>query len=385
VRVGSQLNHHPPGRSRSRVPRAGGPLGALRALGPLRVLRAFGAFGALRALGPPGVLRALGPPGALRALGPPGVLRALGAFGAIGLVVAVLAGCGLGAGSAPTAINLTVTHDFGAHVVRSWSAPAVRGQETVMSLLMRNAAVTTRYGGGFVESIDGLSGGAAQGRPLDWFYYVNGIEASQGAAETDVHPADRVWWDLHDWSETDSVPAVVGSFPEPFVNGTDGKRLPVRLECAVVSSAPCRTVSARLRALGVLAPLAAIGPGNEPETLRLLVGPWTAVSGETALHEIESGPRSSGVYARFSADGGTLTVLDERGAVARTLTAGAGLVAATRYAEEAPVWVVTGTDEAGVELAARAFDEADLHDRFALALAPGGVPVPVPAVVSSGG
>jgi hypothetical protein len=298
-------------------------------------------------------------------------------------MVALLAGCGLGAGSAPTAINLTVTRDFGVHVVRSWGAPKVSGQETVMSLLMRNVTVSTKYGGGFVQSIDGLSGGSEGGQPRDWFYFVNGIEASQGAAATNVSQGDHIWWDLHDWIQTDSVPAVVGSFPEPFVNGIDGKRLPVRIECATVSSEPCQTVSERLRVLGVLAPLAAIGPGNEPETLRVLVGPWTALSGNPTVRGIESGPRSSGVYARMSADGSTLTVLDEQGASARTLTAGAGLIAATRSGEEDPVWVITGTDDAGVRLAARAFDRAALHDRFALALAPGGAMLALPAPAPS--
>ena len=88
-----------------------------------------------------------------------------------------------------------------------------------MSLLIRNARVVTRYSGGFVQSIDGVSGGRERGRPVDWFYYVNGSEAPLGAAATVVHPGDHIWWDRHDWSQTDHVPAVVGSFPEPFVNG----------------------------------------------------------------------------------------------------------------------------------------------------------------------
>ena len=254
-----------------------------------------------------------------------------------------------------------------------------------MSLLIRNATVTTRYGGGFVQSIDGRSGGESGGQPIDWFYYVNGVEAPQGAAATNVHPGDHIWWDLHDWSQTDSVPAVVGSFPEPFVNGLDGKRLPVRVECAAISSAPCQTVSSRFRALGVLAALAAIGPGDEPETLRVLVGSWTAVGGNPTVHQIQDGPRASGVYARFSASGSTLALLNEEGATTRTLTAGAGLVAATRSGEAAPVWVVTGTDDAGVEEAARAFNQISLANRFAIALAPTGATLPVPAPASPGG
>ncbi len=248
-----------------------------------------------------------------------------------------------------------------------------------MSLLLRNDKLTTKYGGGFVESIDGLSGGQEEGGdPLDWFYYVNGIEASKGAAATNVHPGDHVWWDLHDWSQTDDVPAVVGSFPEPFLNGVEGKRLPVRVECAAAQSDPCRTVIARLRALGVPAAVAAIGSGAEPDALQVVVGRWTAVHGDPSVQSIENGPRASGVYARFAASGQTLTLLDGKGVATATLTAGAGLIAATKDVESAIVWVVSGTDEAGVQRAAQAFDTSSLQNHFALAVTAAGVPLPVP-------
>jgi hypothetical protein len=289
-----------------------------------------------------------------------------------------LAGCGLGLGPTPKDVQLTITRDFGAGVMQVSRAPNVVGQETVMSLLQRNTTVATRYGGGFVQSIDGHSGGTLGGDPVDWFYYVNGVEASRGAADTNVHAGDRIWWDLHDWSQTDDVPAVVGSFPEPFLHGIDGKRLPVRVECVELTGEPCETVVGRLRAAGVPAALAAIGPGDEPSTLRVLVGPWPAVRATPATQAIERGPRASGVYARFAENGQTLTLLDARGRATRTLAAGAGLVAGTRYGEEAPVWVVTGADAAGVSRAAHAFGEATLRNRFALALEPSGTARPVP-------
>lgn len=300
------------------------------------------------------------------------------------LVAVPLAGCGLGAGPVPSAVKLTVTSGFGARVVRVFKAPKVRGQETVMSLLMRNAPVSTRYGGGFVQSIFGLSGGGlSSGQPVDWFYYVNGVEAAKGAADTVVAPGDHIWWDRHDWSQTDDVPAVVGSFPEPFLNGLEGKRLPVRVECAVASSAPCRRVLIKLGDLGIPAALAAVAPDGAPESLRILVGPWSEISGDSDAQSIEHGPRASGVYGRFSPQGNTLTLLGERGETARVLGAGAGLIAATRYAEEAPVWVVTGTNEAGVRAAALHFNQSTLENHFAVAFAAGGVPVAVP-VASSG-
>ncbi len=44
------------------------------------------------------------------------------------LGAAALVGCGLGAGPAPTAVQLLVTRDFGGHVLHQTGAPKVSGQ-----------------------------------------------------------------------------------------------------------------------------------------------------------------------------------------------------------------------------------------------------------------
>lgn len=293
------------------------------------------------------------------------------------LCLLALGGCGLGAGPVPKGVSLLVTRDFGAQVLHASAHPRTAGAETVMSLLERNDRVTTRYGGGFVQSIGGLSGGHENGQPVDWFYYVNGVEAGKGAAATNVHPGDRVWWDLHDWSQAESVPAVVGSFPEPFLNGYEGKRLPVRVECSRAESAACQTVVARLQGAGVPAATSATGAGASSETLRILVGPWQAIASETTAEQLRKGPRTSGVYAIPSASGQSLALLDEGGRSVATLSGAAGLIAAVRQGETAPVWLVTGTDEQGVSMAAKDFDEASLRDRFAVAVSPAGLqPLP---------
>ncbi len=54
-----------------------------------------------------------------------------------------------------------------------------------MRMLERSFRVSNRYGGGFVQSINGHSGTSAQ---RDWFYYVNGVQAKQGAATHDGAP-----------------------------------------------------------------------------------------------------------------------------------------------------------------------------------------------------
>jgi Domain of unknown function (DUF4430) len=305
--------------------------------------------------------------------------RALLGVSALALVgLLALAGCGLGPGPTPGGISLSVTQDFGALPVGYAGTPRASGQETVMSLLMRNYQIKTRYGGGFVESINGHSGGTQAGEPIDWFYYVNGVEAPKGAAETNVRSGDRIWWDLHDWSQTDNIPAVVGSFPEPLVGGIEGKRYPVRVECSEPSGSACATVHARLSALGVPVAGAAVSDEEEQLTIRVLVGPYSALGDSLSVHDIGAGPHYSGVYARFSDGGSVLSLLDPAGSVVRKLGAGAGLIAATRYGGEAPVWLVTGTDAAGVKRAANSLRESTLHNCFALALEPSGTPQPVP-------
>ncbi len=291
------------------------------------------------------------------------------ALAALALSLAAgLAGCGLGAGPGGTGARVLVTRDFGTRELGARIHQDLPSSETAMRLLERDFHVTTRYGGGFVQSIDGLAGGHEGGRPVDWFIYVNGMESQVGAADVTLHDGDVVWWDRHDWGATEDVPAVVGSFPEPFAHGAGGKRYPVVLECADDVDQACTTVADRLGAAGVIAGRQTLGTGVGQDTIRVFVGRWSEVRHDAALELIDHGPASGGVYARFSADGRQLSLLDPRGDAVRTLGARAGLVAATRFEQQAPTWVVTGTDVAGVGAAANALDERTLARRFALAL-----------------
>jgi Domain of unknown function (DUF4430) len=287
----------------------------------------------------------------------------------------IAAGCGLGPGPGTGDVTVTVTRGFGSGQIGLASRGKVLGSETVMRMLERSFRVGTRYGGGFVQSIDGFAG-----RPpkLDWFYYVNGIQATAGAASTAVHRGDRIWWDLHDWSAAISVPAVVGSFPEPFVHGSGGRRLPTVLECAGDVTGACADVSKALSKVGVATPRQLLGTGSGSASLTVVVGTWSDIRPELAANLIERGPSASGVYARFGGPGGDrLELLDPGGNVARSLGAGAGLVAATGDSSSEPIWLITGTDRAGVLAAARALSPSRLRDHFALA-AQGGAYLPVP-------
>jgi hypothetical protein len=293
-------------------------------------------------------------------------------------LAALLAGCGPGSGKGADGVSVVVTRDFGVRKVGSARVARTPGSETVMRFLQRKFTVRTRYGGGFVQAIDGLSGGYEGGRQVDWFYYVNGIEADKGAAATKLHAGDRVWWDRHDWGAARGVPAVVGSFPEPFRSGAEGKRLPTQIACTDDAGAACSEAKSRLAAVGVKIASSAFGTGGGTETLRVLVGPWSSLRADPVARRIEQGPGTSGVFATFSGGGRRLTVLDDRGRRGASLGAGGGLVAATRLRDQQPTWVVTGTDAAGTLAAARALREGRLRNRFALAVeGSSALPVPV--------
>ena len=195
-----------------------------------------------------------------------------------------------------------------------------------------------------------------------------------------MHKGDRIWWDLHDWTVTNSVPAVVGSFPEPFVHGTGGKRYPTTLECGAGMTAICSRVVLGA-ALGRRPARRARRSGPAPETTRssLVVGTWPrgqgADRGQPARDRPAAQRRLRALRERGHARCNCST---PAGHVARTLGAGAGLIAATRDTVSAPTWLITGTDTAGVTAAAAALTQDRLKDHFALAVAPGGTDIPIP-------
>ncbi|HKI91789.1 MAG TPA: DUF4430 domain-containing protein [Gaiellaceae bacterium] len=132
------------------------------------------------------------------------------------LLAVGLAACG---GSGHGKATLWITRDEGHTVLLAAQVPA---GETAMQALERSATVSTRYGGRFVQSVNGLAGSISSEH--DWFYFVNGIEGTSGAVEYRLRPGDVEWWDYRDWGTAgETVPVVVGAFPEPFLHGFGGR------------------------------------------------------------------------------------------------------------------------------------------------------------------
>jgi len=288
---------------------------------------------------------------------------------AVALAVPVVAGCGLGEGEEQEGgASVRITRDFGRTLLGATSVARVREDQTVMRLLRSEFDVETRFGGRFVQSIDGLAGRGAGGE-VDWLYFVNGVEADEGAAEYELSPGDRVQWDYRPWDVAMRVPAIVGAFPEPFAHGLEGRRRPVRVECEDAEAAVCEEAKERLHAVGVSTAGASIGaPGTETVT-RLVVARWPRARIVRGAAGLEEGPEETGVFVRFVAGRRVLELLDEDGRVARRVEPGdgVGLVLAMRPRDEELVWLVTALDQRGLEAGVRALREDRLRDAFAVA------------------
>ncbi len=185
------------------------------------------------------------------------------------LTVLVLAGCGgseSGGGAAgdggvapDRAATLWVTRDFGSEVVLTAEVPA---GDSVLQALDRHADIETRYGGRFVQAVDGIEGSLQDQR--DWFFFVNGIEPGIGSADVELQPGDVAWWDYRDWSRREAASIVVGAFPEPFLHGWEGERRPAEVEAPAGFEREVRALS---RTLG-----GRDGKG-EPNVFRVVVEP----------------------------------------------------------------------------------------------------------------
>lgn len=294
------------------------------------------------------------------------------------LALLAFAGCG-GKAEVPTGgkVSVTVSQNFGETRLEPTASQTAAEQDTVVNVL-EAARFQVRANGATVEEIDGVSSGRQGGRPVQWYSFVNGIATPEGAAERRLYKNDRIWYDLHESTAGGKVQAVVGSFPEPFRSGIDGKKYPIRIVCMAPEDRSCDEVEERLQAAGVTKLTRSNLESSPGQVLRVLVGTWKELRKDIAARTLETGPLESGVFAKPNVAGDQIQLLDPEGEVEKTLGPGSGLVAATTFLEQRPTWLITGTDDVGVAAAAAALTEDMLRYRFALAIEQGqGVPLPV--------
>lgn len=252
-------------------------------------------------------------------------------------VVAIAAACGTSKTQPPAqdapGVRVDATIDWG-------RAQLIQGRGRTGSVLDATrsvAKVRTSYGGRYVAAIAGQAGDGTS----DWIFWVNGLEAPIGAAETRVRGGDVVWWDRHRWAGRVHVPAVVAAWPRPVTRGLDGPN-------RGISADP--PLAATLRALGVetAAPAATSGP-------RVLVdGAAELIDRDPGWRAAMAAPEAAGLTAWIDETG--VRVWDaRRGRDVAVPSAVAVIVATTDgfAADDPPIIAVVGVTAAAAKAAAQ--------------------------------
>ena len=255
-------------------------------------------------------------------------------------------------------VRVVTTRDFGQELIFDETLE-VAPDTSAMAALIQVAEVETTYGGGFVNAINEVRSGYAgsQKSKADWFFYVNGIQSNVGALDYKLHDGDVQRWDFHDWSFRHFIPAIIDGFPSAFRNGFGGEvrptlivyqdnmgRLAEKLEKDLVQLA---VNDVGVRSLGELT-------DSEKESSNLLL---ICLPDHSLISELNQNWQRLGFFAYF--ENSNLVVLDTGGELTAKFGDGTGLIQATQNpwntkgigACENVVWMISGTDEAGVESA----------------------------------
>jgi uncharacterized protein RhaS with RHS repeats len=302
---------------------------------------------------------------------------------------AALASCGQ-VDETGVGVRVLITTDDGARTLIDRRGVDTEDEEPALAVLRRATRVAVD-GRGAMTTVAGRTAGSGR----TWTLWLNGaplrtgelkatgedinlqqLPKVNGARTTEVHNGDTLWLDLRP-AGAPTPRGVVGTFPEPFQHGQEGKRWPVRVECAEERGQACRMVRDALVRFGIPAVTNLVRSSYNPGSARISVGTWTQIREDPAAGLAERGTRTSGIAAVPSKDGRRIGLTDPQGDVVRTLGAGTGLIFGSRYRDEPPSWAVTGTDDAGVLRAAGALDETTLKGKIAVAVTGGDV-LPLP-------
>ncbi len=274
-------------------------------------------------------------------------------------------------------VTVVVTQDFGKELLLEQETE-IEADTSAMAALQTVADVETKYGGGFVSSINGISSeceGASQSKK-DWFFYINGITSNIGARDYILRDGDVEHWDFRDYSYHQFIPAIIGDFPQPFHSGYQDKLKPTLVVYEEVFSAEAEALVKKLEGYGVTEVSAVsydLLSNEAKENSNLII---IAVPQNILISELNNAHKKLGFYAYFEQN--TLISLDAEGNPSRKFVKGCGLIQATQNpwnpkgigSGENVVWVITGTDVNSIKNTAEmlATDNDGLHHTFSVVI-----------------
>jgi len=281
-------------------------------------------------------------------------------------------------GSLSSAVTVVVTWDFGNEVLLEETV-AIEPDTRAMDVLQKVASVETKYGGGFVDSINGIGAGSEEAgkSPMDWFLYINGIASNVGAADYILGDGDVEHWDFRNWSYHQYVPAIIGNFPQSFRRGYKGNIRPTVVVYEAWLGSEAESLVEHLERAGILDVSAVSGDqlsGEVREQNNLII---LAEMDSGVIAEINSAYKKLGLSIYF--DSGKIVALDADGNTFREFGSGSGVIQATQNpwqpkgvgAGESVVWMVTGNDETGVRSAVEALMYQDFKYAYAVVISGG--------------
>ncbi len=251
-------------------------------------------------------------------------------------------------------VTLIVTTDFGRETLFDEKVAIQKGY-TVMEILEENLQIETKYNGSFISSINGIENdnGAKSGQRKDWFYYINGICADQGAMAYNLNNGDTIWWDYHEWGSTNTMnTSVIGSFPEPFAHGYGVDKHPT----IIMSTEANTNLANGLKKALEQAAVQSVEIHTLDETLlqnkkgpTIVIGEWNEVKEIEYIQTLNKAYKKAGLNMHFN--GKELELFKSDGTIAMKKTKHTGMIASfgEGLGDAKPVWLVLGLDDKGVE------------------------------------
>lgn len=277
--------------------------------------------------------------------------------------------------------RIVITQEFGQNLMLDETITVPSGA-SAMEALREVAEVETKYGGGFVNAINGLRSEYNLGIQRDWLFNINGISSNKGAGNYILQDGDTQHWDFHDWGFRMFIPATVGGFPEPFIHGFGGQDRPTAVVYADGFESQAETIEDLLIDLGVqnvsIQQASHLSTDDKQSANVFLIG---TVDDNGLISEMNGAWDRLGFFVHF--EGTEMLVYDGEGELSAECGSGCGVIQATQNpwnpkgtgACENVAWMVSGTDEAGVNAAIEALlnQQSDIEHAFAVVVIDGKV------------
>ncbi|MFB3765197.1 MAG: DUF4430 domain-containing protein [Methanotrichaceae archaeon] len=256
-------------------------------------------------------------------------------------------------------VTVIVSSDFGNKTLVNATIPYEPGMSALKAL--QKVCDVEADGSGFVNGINGLrsqyTGMGDDVKPMDWFYYINGIFATVYATGYTMHPGDVMRWDYHAWDENNAMGGMTGALTgdlfAAFAYGYGGKVPPTYIVDTGGYAEEAQKVSDAFNRWGIntkVVKASDLSPEEKTEGSLVLVGALDT----PMVSEINGHYDDLGLLYHYH--DGKVDLLDYLGSVTTTLD-DCGIVGSSKnpfnpkgsYMGENVIWVCTGVTRESVD------------------------------------